>query len=421
MDEPGGPRAADAGGAFQGVVYVAVRTAYFENMYSGLVRDPADAIGLVRTDGALIARGPAVAKSMTLPPDSGLMTAIRARPESGQFESRAVLDNVERIYAYQKVGEYPLYISVARAKSGLWAEWRERIVPYLALCMAASVLLLVTAWLARRHYLNELAAVRRLGEEAALRARAEAEHASLQRDSRSKDEFLAGLSHELRNPLHAILGIAQILGRSTLDGTQSRHVQTLRECGDALLLNPLTNKGTAFTMAERHELGLDGPPLARPVEVHEMETAGSRGHPSSRGRHRVVPVRRDAVVGALAEPHDGAAEDAGAQHAGERAAQRGLDALGHRGEVGLAVERRENGAAHESRAAHARQDRAGKPLRRDAAAIDHAAIAAVHRKRGLVAEIHDLGFHTRAVRARQPTVIQSSSPARAVLLPQFPG
>ncbi len=37
--------------------------------------------------------------------------------------------------------------------------------------------------------------------------------------------------------------------------------------------------------------------------------------------------------------------------AGDGAAQRRFDPLRHGGEVGLAVERRENGAAHQSRAA----------------------------------------------------------------------
>ena len=90
------------------------------------------------------------------------------------------------------------------------------------------------------------------------------------------------------------------------------------------------------------------------------------------------------------------------------AAQRALDALRHGGEIGFAVERRKNGAAHQGRAADAGQDRAGKPLHRDAAAIDHAAGAAIDRKRRLVAEI-DGRIRSGSVCAR-PSVIQSSSP-----------
>ena len=65
------------------------------------------------------------------------------------------------------------------------------------------------------------------------------------------------------------------------------------------------------------------------------------------------------------------------------AAQRGFDALRHGREIGLAVERRENGAAHEGRAAKTGQDRAAEPLDRDAAAIDQIARLAVDRQRRL--------------------------------------
>ena len=64
-------------------------------------------------------------------------------------------------------------------------------------------------------------------------------------------------------------------------------------------------------------------------------------------------------------------------HAADGAAQRAFDPLGNGGEVGLAVERRKNGAAHQSRAAHAGENRAGEPLHRDATAIDDVAVAAV--------------------------------------------
>ncbi len=80
---------------------------------------------------------------------------------------------------------------------------------------------------------------------------------------------------------------------------------------------------------------------------------------------------------------------------GDRAAQRGLDLLGGRGEIGLAVKRRKNGAAHESRAAQTGQDRSGEPLYREPAPIDETAGAAVDRKRRLIAEIDDVGVERR--------------------------
>src|SRR6185295_4663412 len=61
----------------------------------------------------------------------------------------------------------------------------------------------------------------------------------------------------------------------------------------------------------------------------------------------------------------------------ERTTKRDLDAFRKRGKIGLAIERRENGAAHESSAAKRGQNRAGEPLYRNAAAIDEAARSAV--------------------------------------------
>ena len=107
----------------------------------------------------------------------------------------------------------------------------------------------------------------------------------------------------------------------------------------------------------------------------------------------------------------------------DRAAQHVFDLLGSGGEIGLAVERRENGAAHQSRAAQAGQDRAGKPLHRKPAPIDQAARAAVHRKRRLVAEIDDLGVKAPMVpipRAAQPSLVQSYVPSVPVASPMTP-
>ena len=83
----------------------------------------------------------------------------------------------------------------------------------------------------------------------------------------------------------------------------------------------------------------------------------------------------------------------------ERAAQGAFDALWHLGKGHFTVERRENGAADESRAAQTGQDGAAKPLYGDTAAVDHRGLGAIDGKRRLVTEINDPGLASVAVPA----------------------
>jgi signal transduction histidine kinase len=50
----------------------------------------------------------------------------------------------------------------------------------------------------------------------------------------AKDEFLAVMSHEMRTPLHGILGAARLLEHSELDPTQRKHLGTLVAAGRLL-------------------------------------------------------------------------------------------------------------------------------------------------------------------------------------------
>src|ERR1700722_9012190 len=93
----------------------------------------------------------------------------------------------------------------------------------------------------------------------------------------------------------------------------------------------------------------------------------------------------------------------------DRAAQSASDPLGGGGEISLAVERRKNGAAHQGRAAQSGQYRSAKPLYREPAPVNQAAMLAVHGKRRLVAEVDRLGIKP-AISAAHSSVIQSRFP-----------
>jgi len=53
--------------------------------------------------------------------------------------------------------------------------------------------------------------------------------------SRTKSDFLASMSHEIRTPMNSIMGIADLLAKTTLTTEQNKYVQIFRRAGDNLL------------------------------------------------------------------------------------------------------------------------------------------------------------------------------------------
>ena len=165
-------------------------------------------------------------------PDGG----DRGASQAGTFSQRGSVDGIERIYSYRRVGDYPLYATYGLSYDTVWAAWKRNMLAYGLVCLTAIGLLIAAAALVRRHDRREAEAASRYLEETARRMAAE-------QTNRSKDEFLATLGHELRNPLSSISASAEILRRANFSDVNAagavniigRQVEHLRRLLNDLL------------------------------------------------------------------------------------------------------------------------------------------------------------------------------------------
>ena len=87
------------------------------------------------------------------------------------------------------------------------------------------------------------------------RLRAEAAQREAEAASQAKTDFLATMSHELRTPMNAVLGAADLLGRTELSEEQKGHVAILAD-GGAILMHVL-NDVLDLSKIEAGKLSID--------------------------------------------------------------------------------------------------------------------------------------------------------------------
>ena len=128
---------------------------------------------------------------------------------------------------------------------------------------------------ASREKLEKEVVERRRSEAEALQARRAAEAAN-----RTKSEFLATMTHELRTPMNGVVGMADVLLTTPLDTDQIECVQIIRSSGESIL--GIVNNILDFSMLEGEEIGMEIMPYdPREAVQYVMDTLADRARSKS--------------------------------------------------------------------------------------------------------------------------------------------
>src|SRR5690606_32815299 len=128
---------------------VSLIPAYFQKFHSDLAADERGlAITMMRDDGVILSRWPPLPGGPTrLSPGSPVMSLIKAGQISGTAHGVSSVDQRERLLAYSRVGDYPVYLGTGMDTREITARWAEEMAwlaafglpPLLGLFLVARV------------------------------------------------------------------------------------------------------------------------------------------------------------------------------------------------------------------------------------------------------------------------------------------
>ncbi|GGF71191.1 deoxyribonuclease [Azorhizobium oxalatiphilum] len=134
-------------GGFGGVALGVIRLAFFQDMFAHIDLGRGSIISLIRTDGRMLMRFPSTDGKGNVDLDLSGSPSFR-RMISGPveyFSATAAVDGVERHYVYDRVGNFPLVLSVGFSVDEVLRDWRRQATLMMAVGVAISGLLVALA------------------------------------------------------------------------------------------------------------------------------------------------------------------------------------------------------------------------------------------------------------------------------------
>ncbi len=134
-------------GEFLGVVVGTIRLNYFRNLFQAIPREQGQSLAISYDDGTILMRVPYDEKLIgrNLKDSTGINSIPLAM--SGNFDSTSTHDKVDRSYAFQRVGSYPLILTYGISFDEIYRHWRWQTVllglVLIVLCAANIGLLLM--------------------------------------------------------------------------------------------------------------------------------------------------------------------------------------------------------------------------------------------------------------------------------------